>query len=308
MTATWRTVQGRGFLIGAAKCGTSSLARWLANSPDVCVSIPKEPLFFEADFERGLDYYWQTYFPHWQGEPLVIDGRHRNMFLPYVPGRIASVDADASIFAILREPVGRAYSHWWELAGEPTESMSFEDALSDNRRRIDSGLDFSGRDGPELWRASLRRSQSGVKASGSTYRTYLDSGHYAEQLRRYFNQFGRDRVHVMFLEELTEDPPSHLGRLAEHLGIRAAGTLPRANEARRRVSSRGGVVTLRLSKSRVPGLLPPGWRSVARSILMKEKTRPPLADATRIDLQNYYAPHNAALGKLLGRTLPQEWR
>lgn len=307
MTASWRTVPSRGFLIGAAKCGTSSLARRLDCSPDVCVSIPKEPLFFEADFERGLDYYWQTYFPHWRGERLVIDGRHRNMFLPYVPRRIASVDLGASIFAILREPVGRAFSHWWELAGGATEPMSFEDALEDNRQRIVSGPDFTEIHGPEMWRASLLRSRGGVKSSGSTYRTYLDSGHYAEQLARYIGLFGRDRVHVMFLEELVTDPAAELARLAHHLGIESDGTFTRSNEAKVRRSYRGGSLAGRVARSRVSKLVPASLRLGIRRFLMKEQARGTMTDITMADLEEYYAPHNAALETLLERRLPEAW-
>src|SRR5436190_2899902 len=47
------------FLLGAAKCGTTTLSTLLENLPDVCFSVSKEPWFFEVEYERGLDYYRQ---------------------------------------------------------------------------------------------------------------------------------------------------------------------------------------------------------------------------------------------------------
>ena len=44
------------FILGAAKCGTTSLWHDLGQHPDVCFSIPKEPIFFEVEFvyARGI--------------------------------------------------------------------------------------------------------------------------------------------------------------------------------------------------------------------------------------------------------------
>src|SRR4051812_48993129 len=38
------------FLIGAPKAGTTSLAGWLAQHPDVYWSVPKEPYYWAADY------------------------------------------------------------------------------------------------------------------------------------------------------------------------------------------------------------------------------------------------------------------
>ena len=39
------------FIIGAAKCGTTSMYNWLRNHPDVFMSPVKEPLYYCTDFE-----------------------------------------------------------------------------------------------------------------------------------------------------------------------------------------------------------------------------------------------------------------
>jgi hypothetical protein len=85
------------FILGAAKCGTSSLRGYLSRHPEVFMSDPKEPFFFEAEYEKGFDFYWRRYFSDWQGEPAIGEARHRNLFLPYVTKRIAASVPDAKL-------------------------------------------------------------------------------------------------------------------------------------------------------------------------------------------------------------------
>lgn len=43
------------FIVGAPKCGTTSLAHWLAGHPQVFMSPVKEPHFFNTDYQRYLN-------------------------------------------------------------------------------------------------------------------------------------------------------------------------------------------------------------------------------------------------------------
>lgn len=91
------------FILGAAKCGTTSLHAWLDFHPDILMSDPKEPFFFEAEYERGREYYRETYFKHWQGQPLTGDARHRNLYFSYIPERIRELNPAARFIILLRE-------------------------------------------------------------------------------------------------------------------------------------------------------------------------------------------------------------
>jgi hypothetical protein len=57
--------------LGASKAGTTSLYHYLSEHPDVFMSEPKEPPFFRLEYERGSDYYWQTYFRGYRGEQQI---------------------------------------------------------------------------------------------------------------------------------------------------------------------------------------------------------------------------------------------
>jgi hypothetical protein len=48
-------------ILGAAKSGTTTLYNYLRRHTDVFMSTPKEPMFFEAEYEMGPEYYWKHY-------------------------------------------------------------------------------------------------------------------------------------------------------------------------------------------------------------------------------------------------------
>ena len=164
------------------------------------MSNPKEPLFFESEYERGLQYYWERYFSGWTGQPLVGEARHRNLYLPYVPGRIAKSFPNAKLLVMVRNPVTRAYSHYLHRKSHVIETLSFEKGIELDLERIASGKSFDTDEEIEHYKRHLGDGQN-------TYsRTYIDSGYYAEQIERYLTLFGRDQLHIIFLEDVTRDP------------------------------------------------------------------------------------------------------
>lgn len=128
------------FVLGAAKCGTTTLHHYLNQHPSILMAHPKEPLFFEAEYECGNDFYHEKYFATWDGQPIQGEARHRNLYLPFVVPRIkAYAPDDAKFLVILRNPVDRAYSHWWHNYSWGDEKKSFEEAIEDNLERLEKG-------------------------------------------------------------------------------------------------------------------------------------------------------------------------
>jgi hypothetical protein len=184
------------FVIGTAKSATTSLHVYLDQHPGIFMSKPKEPFFFEAEYERGAAFYYRKYFGGWNGERVVGESRHRNLYLPFVPARIHAFNPHASLIAILRNPSERAVSHWWHWRSRGMEELAPAEAFQCDIDRLHSGkqssspaeigcLDESGRSGD---------------------RTYIDTGYYAEQLERYIALFGRNRLHVILFDELVREP------------------------------------------------------------------------------------------------------
>lgn len=115
-------------VIGAMKCGTTSLHRYLDEHPQVCMSVRKEPDFFLKRTDRGLDWYKQQF----EGEGTVCGEASPNYTkhpaFEGVPKRIHQLLPDVRLIYLVRDPVERALSHYvhnWEAKREhgPVEEV-----------------------------------------------------------------------------------------------------------------------------------------------------------------------------------------
>jgi hypothetical protein len=297
-------------ILGAMKSGTTSLYRYLDQHPNVRFSEPKEPIFFEAEWERGLDYYRDRYFQGWSGEHAVGDARTHNLGLPFVAPRIRQSLPDARLVAILRNPVDRAYSEWWHLLSLGLETSSFEEAIDDNLRRIEAGCLFEGEEGARTWARGMLGSGADTR-----YGMYLDFGYYARHIERYLSLFPASQLEVVLFEDLSRDPEVVTRRIWKHLGVDPDHPLsdtrvenPSRQRVRSPLSARIGRGLRRLPhrdrfRRLMPGRLARRWREFMSG---RPSRRPPMAPETERALLDHFEAHNRALETLLGRELP-DW-
>jgi hypothetical protein len=129
------------FILGAAKAGTTTLYNLLKQHPQVFLSFDKEPMFFSRDdyYSRGIEWYIDTFFKN-SGEFTIRSEAtpHYLYWAKKVSARIHAVYASQPIkfLVILRNPIQRAYSWYWNMVSEGRESLSFLDALLAEERRI----------------------------------------------------------------------------------------------------------------------------------------------------------------------------
>lgn len=294
------------YVLGAAKCGTTSLHYYLAQHPDICMSVPKEPFFFEAEYERGIDYYCDKYFSHWSGQPVVGDARHRNLYLPFVLPRIKEcAHSDAKFLVIVRHPVDRAYSHWWHNYSRGIEKKSFADAIESNFRRLEVGPFFESE--PD---AALYKKTFDYKSGSSPYESYVDSGFYAEQIRRFVDAFGVKKVKVLFLDDLMVNPKMVMTDVFQFIGVNDNQHIDysKNNEA----LSMAGINIFTFLK-KLPGrkLFPKPLRAIVSNKIQEyfrgEKQAGLIPNDMRGRLLAIYAPHTSELEHMTGRML-DNWR
>ena len=201
------------FLLGAAKCGMTPLHAYLDQHPEICMSKPKEPTYFEAELDRhGTAYYFNRYFSHWAGEPIVGESRHRNLYLPYVSRRLFDYNPDARLLVILRNPVERAISHWWHWYSRGKETLRLREALEADLKRIDAGYRLETENEQAIYK------RTAVEDCKGMLRTYLDSGYYDDQIQRYLALFPRERLKIVLFEDFSRDPQSVLLEAGHFLG------------------------------------------------------------------------------------------
>jgi hypothetical protein len=173
-------------IIGAMKCGTSTLAGALGNHPDVCFSRPKEPNFFNNDkLWRKHLYRYHKMFRYKEaliyGEGSTSYTKFPGMTRAGICDDLYEYNADLKFIYIIRHPVTRAISHYMHI---------YQRGFTD--------LDFS---------AAIRQT------------SILDVGNYAMQIEPYIRKFGRDKVHLIKFEEMVANPVIHFREAAEFLGI-----------------------------------------------------------------------------------------
>jgi hypothetical protein len=181
-------------VIGAAKCGTTSLHEYLALHPEIAMSQQKELNLFSAeDWRERLDWYAAQFPDHSpvRGESSPTYTFHP--FLPSVPERVRSVLPDARFIYLVRDPVERAISNYVEMYSLKLEARPIDVALTD--------LDPAN--------------------------PHLCSSRYATQLRRYLDCFDTERILVIDSSDLRERRADTLRRIFEFLevdpGFRSTG-------------------------------------------------------------------------------------
>jgi len=198
-------------ILGAQKSGTSSLHYYLVQHPGVIAPLRKEVHYFDQNHARGEAWY-RAHFGR-AGEPGVnLDSSPYYLFHPAVPARLHALLPDARLVVLLRDPVRRAYSHYWHERDKGRETLPFEDAVAAETGRIEA-------DHERLANGALE-----VSAAHQHF-SYLARGRYAEQLERWLALYPRERLLVLRFEELVRDPLAVLNATLGFLGLDPAGSV-----------------------------------------------------------------------------------
>ncbi len=196
-------------IIGAMKSGTSSLHNYLTQHPNVIAPLRKEVHYFDLQYGRGERWYRANFGK--VGQPgLNLDSSPYYLFHPLAPQRAHALVPQAKLIVLLRDPVRRAYSHYWHERDKKREKLSFEDAVAAEPGRV-------GDDEHRLARGEIEQSRA------HQHCTYLARGRYAEQLERWLQFYPRDRLLVLQFEDLGRAPMVTLNRTLEFLRLPPLG-------------------------------------------------------------------------------------
>lgn len=266
-------------VIGAAKCGTTSLALYLEAHPEVYVASRKEVRFFDRHWEEGLDWY-RGHFAGAGDARAVGEASPSYLVDPQVPARVAQTLPDAKLLVLLRDPVARTLSAYHFAVGIGREQRDLETALAD---------ELAGRE------------------TGSFVPKYLEGGRYVEQLERWAEHVPRERLHVEMFEDLRDRPDEVFSSICSYLGVDPTvrpdnlGRVYHASYTFRWEWWRKAMQRYKLW-DRLP--LPVAYRISALNRI--EKPYAPADPALKARLAEHFAESDARLAAWLGRPLP--WR
>lgn len=275
------------FVIGAAKCGTTSLAFYLGRHPEIQMSAVKEPRFFAAPdprrpfggrrIERLCEY--ESLFD----SAAAVRGEASPAYSQYpwrpgVPERIRDLIPQARFVYLVGDPVKRFVSHYRQAVAQTGVTQSLAEIVSH---------------------------------AGATEHPFVCAGRYALQIERYLETFDREQLLVVDQDELLNNRRSTLRRIFAFLSVSPdywseQFELVRNHGDEQRLVSSGLYGRLRRSDLRAAvGVLP----APARARLVKSTRRviaPAVGDVAldaslRRRLEERYRPEAALLREITGQ-------
>lgn len=226
---TWRVACGNAptfFILGGAKCGTTTLYHLLRQAEQVFLTARKEPRFFgnTPAFEKGFEWYLDEYFKgaeaypaRGEATPQYLHGRR------LVAERIrAALGDDLKFVVLIRDPVKRAWSHYLHMRRLGSEDLSFRQALAAEASRLE--------DHPESWFG------------------YYTDGLFGAALEDWFDAYPRERFLILPTERLQRDPQIVLGEVCEFLDVDPPASLELRVDANSAADARNRVVATLLNR------------------------------------------------------------
>ena len=201
-------------VIGAQRCGTSSLYKWLEQHPDVAPSVRKETEYLSYRHPRGEAWY-RGHFPSrlrraahgLRGRPLLtFEASPYYLFHPLAAARAAALVPDVRLVVLLRDPTERAWSHYQHQRRLRQEDLGFAAALDQEEERLA---------GEEERLAA----EPGYDSVAHRRYGYVARGRYAGQLARWLVHYPRERLLVLRSEDLYGDSAGTYARVLVHAGL-----------------------------------------------------------------------------------------
>lgn len=307
------------FIVGAAKAGTTSVADYLSQHPQIYMCPVKEPHYFAKDIRlqdlrpilkkrlRNLDLdavmksegktklhrafitdpdvYYQL-FSFADKELIAGEASPSYLYSEVAAHEIHSYNPDAKIIILLREPVSRAFSHYLMDLRLDYTNGTFEEALTED--------------------AAAATNSWGSRSH------YRELGLYSAQVKRYMNVFPENQIFLLLYDELQADTAAVVQKILRFLQVESDVTALDLSAKNTAVVSRFNLgLQSALSEKIKTRLKPMLGESALKQKLKKffykkpEQSRP--APATEIMLKEYFSKDLQELERLTGINL-QTWK
>lgn len=263
-------------IIGAPRAGTTALHSYLREHRQVFVSDPKELHFFDrgAITDDRLQRY-RSKFAAAGTDRVAGEATPTYLHSDVAIARLARTISQAKLIVTVRNPVDRAYSHYWQACLYRVENRSFAEAVGDE---LGTGHPDGG--------------------------PYLTPGRYVQHLERVCHYFPRSSILVVLFDDLRRDPQEVFSRVCRHIGVDDTVRPPNLG---RRINPNHNVHSLVLWRAATPWRARTGWRKAVAQFVdarnIYSSPPPPMNPNVREELVHHYRGYNRALSEWIGRDL-----
>jgi len=194
---------------GTQKCATTWLYRCLKDHPDILVPDTDSVGYFNMNYHKGESWY-RDFFSEYEGEDIVGEespGYIRDMS---APERIADTIPNAKLIFMVRNPVDRAFSHYWHQKSTSKINFEFEEVFQNY----------------------------------DLYPNWVSPGFYYRNIQRFEEYFPRENMKIMFFSDLVEDDEDFIKEAYSFIGADPSHTPAFLNEKVNESRSRLGIESL----------------------------------------------------------------
>ena len=203
------------YIIGFAKCGTTSLFEYLISHPNIHPPKGKEIDFFDRLYSRGINWY-KVGFPFtiqkfiekvfFRKKFLTGEATPRYIEHPHAINRIKQTTPNAKFIILLRNPIDRAFSQHNMNVKNDYEINNFNDALKEEPRRISNRIEKMTNDITYYsWNYDLY--------------AYLEHGLYVDKIKRWMEVFPKEQFLIIQSEEFFKNPSKTYNDVLKFLGL-----------------------------------------------------------------------------------------
>jgi len=171
-------------IAGPQKCATTWLYECLREHPEVLLPDTDSVHYFDMHYSRGEGWY-RDHFGSYDGEAMVGEETPSYIRDDMAPKRISRTIPDAKILFVLRNPVDRAFSHYWHEKSK--DKMSFE---------------FSE-----------------VFENYDLYNDWVVPGLYNRHIERYLEHIPSENLKLLFFDDLVDNDWAYLQDVYEFLDV-----------------------------------------------------------------------------------------
>ncbi len=200
-------------IAGAGKSGTTSLWNYLKAHPEICMARIKEPGFFtkslgrdqgrgenapsrSGKFDKGFPWY-ESLFINCQGKKAFGEASTMYMYSEDAPTLMKRYIPDVKLIFLLRDPVDRAYSQYWQEKKTGWDLPDFDIIVSQQHPRLSN---------------------------------YLENSSYKKHLQRYFDCFPQEQIMILLFEDLIQDALETFNKVSSFIGVRSDFVPPNIHE------------------------------------------------------------------------------
>ena len=177
-------------IIGAMKCGTTSLHHYLAEHPEVCMPSIKETNFFveQLNYGRGLAWYQSLFSREAKACGEASPAYSSTRIYAGIPERMHALLPQARLIYMVRDPIDRMVSQYKHAFACGLEHRTLNATL-------EAELDERGQ------------------------RRYLKTSQYYQNLLPYLDRYPLERILVLPAEDLHQERQTTLRRVFEFIGV-----------------------------------------------------------------------------------------